>query len=132
MREIHKLFFQQESGICDVVDPMVGSHLVEAWLNKWLKKRRNIQTKLEPRRDGMTESNEAGIPKMRIEERQPGKQAKVGSGRVYHHVKLILKSNQSKGMLRFWTIDNTEVRKKTNRKIRKIKADRTMTKVEEF
>ena len=38
----YQIILQQESGICDVVDPMGGSHLVEALTQQMIEEAQNI------------------------------------------------------------------------------------------
>jgi methylmalonyl-CoA mutase len=64
-----QIILQQESGICDVVDPM-GGYLVEALTQQMIEEAMKYIDEVE-KEGGMTKAIEAGIPKMRIEEALP-------------------------------------------------------------
>lgn len=74
-----QIILQQESGICDVVDPMGGSNLVESLTQQMIEEAMKYIDEVE-QEGGMTKAIEAGIPKMRIEEAAARKQAKIDSG----------------------------------------------------
>ena len=63
--EKYQIILQQESGICDVVDPMGGSHLMEALTQQMIEEAQKYIDEVE-QEGGMTKAIEAGIPKMRI------------------------------------------------------------------
>ena len=75
-----QLHLQQETGICNVVDPWGGSYYVEYLTHELLVKAREHLTEVE-RLGGMTKAIEAGIPKLRIEEAAARRQAKIDSGK---------------------------------------------------
>ena len=77
-----QIILQQESGICDVVDPMGGSNLVESLTKKMIDEAMKFINEVEEE-GGMTKAIEAGIPKMRIEEAAAKKQAKIDSGEEF-------------------------------------------------
>src|SRR5690606_35079476 len=77
-----QLILQHESGICDVVDPFGGSHLVESLTQKMIEEAIKFISEVEEE-GGMTKAIEAGIPKMRIEEAAAKKQAKIDSGEEF-------------------------------------------------
>ena len=62
-----QIILQQESKICDVVDPMGGSYLVESLTQQMIDEAMKYIDEVE-KEGGMTKAIEAGIPKMRIEE----------------------------------------------------------------
>ena len=126
-----QIILQQESGICDVVDPMGGSHLVEALTQQMIEEAQKYIDEVE-QEGGMTRAIEAGIPKMRIEEAAARKQAKIDSGEEFIIGVNSFKSNQKQMELEILDIDNTEVRRKQIERLEKIKADRDNAKVEEI
>ena len=126
-----QIILQQESGICDVVDPMGGSHLVEALTQQMIEEAQKYIDEVE-QEGGMTKAIEAGIPKMRIEEAAARKQAKIDSGEEFIIGVNSFKSNQKQMELEILDIDNTEVRRKQIERLEKIKADRDNAKVEEI
>lgn len=126
-----QIILQQESGICDVVDPMGGSHLVEALTQQMIEEAQKYIDEVE-QEGGMTKAIEAGIPKMRIEEAAARKQAKIDSGEEFIIGVNSFKTNQKQMELEILDIDNTEVRRKQIERLEKIKAERDSSKVEEI
>ena len=126
-----QIILQQESGICDVVDPMGGSHLVEALTQQMIEEAQKYIDEVE-QEGGMTKAIEAGIPKMRIEEAAARKQAKIDSGEEFIIGVNSFKTNQKQPEFEILDIDNTEVRRKQIERLEKIKAERNAEKVEEI
>jgi methylmalonyl-CoA mutase len=126
-----QIILQQESGICDVVDPMGGSHLVEALTQQMIEEAQKYIDEVE-QEGGMTKAIEAGIPKMRIEEAAARKQAKIDSGEEFIIGVNSFKTNQKQPEFEILDIDNTEVRRKQIERLEKIKAERDNAKVEEI
>lgn len=75
-----QLFLQEETGICDVVDPMGGSYYLE-YLTDALARRSLALIDEVENLGGMTKAVESGLPKMRIEEAAARKQARIDSGK---------------------------------------------------
>ena len=75
-----QLHLQQETGVCNVVDPWGGSYYVEYLTNELIKKARAHLEEVESL-GGMTKAIEAGIPKLRIEEASARRQARIDSGK---------------------------------------------------
>src|SRR5574343_114526 len=75
-----QLYLQQETGICNVVDPWGGSYYVEYLTHELLQKARAHLAEVE-KMGGMTKAIEAGIPKLRIEEAAARRQAKIDAGK---------------------------------------------------
>ncbi len=75
-----QLHLQQETGVCNVVDPWGGSYYVEYLTAELIKKARAHLEEVEML-GGMTKAIEAGIPKLRIEEASARRQAKIDSGK---------------------------------------------------
>lgn len=126
-----QIILQQESGICDVVDPMGGSNLVESLTQQMIEEAMKYIDEVE-QEGGMTKAIEAGIPKMRIEEAAARKQAKIDSGEEF-----IIGVNSFKSALRqeaieILDIDNTEVRRKQIERLNKIKEERNPEAVEKI
>ncbi|MFN4075039.1 MAG: methylmalonyl-CoA mutase [Cloacibacterium sp.] len=126
-----QIILQQESGICDVVDPMGGSHLVEALTQQMIEEAQKYIDEVE-QEGGMTKAIEAGIPKMRIEEAAARKQAKIDSGEEFIIGVNSFKTKQKQPEFEILDIDNTEVRRKQIERLEKIKAERNAEKVEEI
>lgn len=126
-----QIILQQETGICDVVDPMGGSHLVESLTQQMIDEAMKYIDEVE-KEGGMTKAIEAGIPKMRIEEAAAKKQAKIDSGEEFIIGVNSFKSTQKQMELDILDIDNSEVRRKQIERLNQIKAERNTEKVAEI
>jgi len=126
-----QIILQQESHICDVVDPMGGSHLVESLTQQMIEKAMEYIDEVE-QEGGMTKAIEAGIPKMRIEEAAAIKQAKIDSGEEFIIGVNSFKSELKQPEIEILAIDNTEVRRKQIERLDKIKSERNSEAVEEI
>ncbi len=118
-----QIILQQESGICDVVDPMGGSNLVESLTQQMIGEAMRYIDEVE-QEGGMTKAIEAGIPKMRIEEAAAKKQAKIDSGEEFIIGVNSFKSSLKQDAIEILDIDNTEVRRKQIERLNTIKAER--------
>ncbi|WP_379967295.1 methylmalonyl-CoA mutase [Epilithonimonas sp. UC225_85] len=126
-----QIILQQESGICDVVDPMGGSHLIETLTQQMIEEAMKFINEVE-KEGGMTKAIEAGIPKMRIEEASAIKQAKIDSGEEFIIGINSFKSDLKQTEIEILDIDNTEVRRKQIERLEKIKIKRDSEKVSEI
>ncbi len=126
-----QIILQQETGITDVVDPMGGSHLVEALTQQMIDEAMKYIDEVE-KEGGMTKAIEAGIPKMRIEEAAARKQAKIDSGEEFIIGVNSFKSSQKQMELEILDIDNSEVRRKQIERLDKIRAGRDGAAVHEI
>ena len=126
-----QIILQQESRICDVVDPMGGSHLVESLTQQMIDEAMNYINEVE-KEGGMTKAIEAGIPKMRIEEAAAIKQAKIDSNEEFIIGVNSFKSDLEQMKLEILDIDNSEVRRKQIDRLNKIKAERNAEAVDEI
>ncbi|PJJ64730.1 methylmalonyl-CoA mutase [Chryseobacterium geocarposphaerae] len=126
-----QIILQQESGICDVVDPMGGSNLVESLTQQMIEEAMKYIDEVE-QEGGMTKAIEAGIPKMRIEEAAARKQAKIDSGEEFIIGVNSFKSDLKQDEIEILDIDNTEVRRKQIERLNKIKAERNSEAVEQI
>ncbi|MGY6559497.1 MAG: methylmalonyl-CoA mutase [Nitritalea sp.] len=75
-----QLYLQDETGICQSVDPWGGSHYVEYLTASLVERAWTLIEEVEAL-GGMAKAIEAGIPKMRIEEAAARKQARIDSGK---------------------------------------------------
>ncbi len=126
-----QIILQQESGICDVVDPMGGSNLVESLTQQMIDEAMKFIDEVE-KEGGMTKAIEAGIPKMRIEEAAAKKQAKIDSGEEFIIGVNSFKSTQKQMDLDILDIDNSEVRRKQIERLHQIRTDRNPEAVAEI
>ncbi len=74
-----QILVQEESHICDVVDPLGGSYYVESLTQGIIDKVRVILKEVEEL-GGMAKAIESGMPKMRIEEVAARRQARIDAG----------------------------------------------------
>lgn len=126
-----QIILQQESGICDVVDPMGGSNLVESLTQQMIEEAMRYIDEVE-QEGGMTKAIEAGIPKMRIEEAAAKKQAKIDSGEEFIIGVNSFRSSLKQDGIEILDIDNTEVRRKQIERLNTIKAERNAENVEQI
>lgn len=126
-----QIILQQESGICDVVDPMGGSNLVESLTQLMIEEAMKYIDEVE-QEGGMTKAIEAGIPKMRIEEAAAKKQAKIDSGEEFIIGVNSFRSVLKQGQIEILDIDNTEVRRKQIERLNRIKVERNADAVEQI
>ncbi|MBN2718905.1 MAG: methylmalonyl-CoA mutase [Deltaproteobacteria bacterium] len=104
-----QLFLQNETGICNAVDPFGGSYYVESLTHQIMQQAwRHIQ-EIE-KLGGMAKAIETGVPKMRIEEAAARRQARIDSGR-----ETIIGVNacqpEQEDEIESREVDNTEVRR---------------------
>lgn len=118
-----QIILQHESGICDVVDPMGGSNLIESLTQQMIYEAMKYIDEVE-QEGGMTKAIEAGIPKMRIEEAAAKKQAKIDSGEEFIIGVNSFKSHLKQPEFDILDIDNSEVRRKQIVRLEKIKSER--------
>jgi len=74
-----QILVQEESHICDVVDPLGGSYYVETLTQNIIDEVRKILAEIEEL-GGMAKAIESGMPKMRIEEVSARRQARIDQG----------------------------------------------------
>ncbi len=74
-----QLVIQEESKICNVIDPLGGSYYVEALTDAIVCEAQKIIGEVEEM-GGMAKAIETGMPKMRIEESAARKQAQIDQG----------------------------------------------------
>ena len=123
-----QLYLQDETGICNVIDPWAGSYYVETLTNKLMNRAWNHIEEIE-NLGGMAKAIETGIPKMRIEEAAARRQAKIDSGKetIIGVNKYRLKHEDQ---LEILDIDNTAVRTKQIENLNKLRLMRNEEKVQ--
>jgi len=75
-----QILVQEESHICDVVDPLGGSYYIETLTQNIIDEVRKILAEIEGL-GGMAKAIESGMPKMRIEEVAARRQARIDQGK---------------------------------------------------
>ncbi|MFY0757665.1 methylmalonyl-CoA mutase [Metabacillus dongyingensis] len=124
-----QLYLQQETGICDVIDPWGGSYYVET-LTKQLMDKAWAHIEEVENLGGMAKAIETGLPKMKIEEAAAKRQAKIDSG-----TETIIGVNkfqvEEEDPIEILNIDNTEVRRKQIERLQTLKDTRDQVKVDQ-
>jgi methylmalonyl-CoA mutase len=117
-----QLLLQQESGTTRVIDPWGGSYYMER-LTADLAARAWEHIQEVERAGGMAKANDAGLPKLRIEEAAARTQARIDSGRqpVIGVNKYRLGKEELLDVLK---IDNSAVRAEQAEKLRRLRAER--------
>ncbi len=117
-----QLVIQEESGICNVVDPLGGSYYVESLTNSLIEEAQKILDEIEEL-GGMTKAIETGMPKLRIEESAAKKQAAIDSGRdVIVGVNKYQLAEEDE--IEVLDIDNATVRESQIARLQKMRAER--------
>ncbi len=75
-----QIVVQEETNICNVIDPLAGSYYVETLTQNIIDKVREILKEIEEL-GGMAKAIETGMPKMRIEEVAARRQARIDQGK---------------------------------------------------
>ncbi|MBC8394684.1 MAG: methylmalonyl-CoA mutase, partial [Deltaproteobacteria bacterium] len=75
-----QIVIQEESHICNVIDPLGGSYYIEALTNSIVNEAKKIIDEVEEM-GGMAKAIESGMPKLRVEECAAKKQARIDQGK---------------------------------------------------
>ncbi len=117
-----QLVIQEESGVCNVVDPLGGSYYVESLTNSLIEEASKILDEIEEL-GGMTKAIESGMPKLRIEESAAKKQASIDSGRdVIVGVNKYQLAEEDE--IEVLDVDNAAVRESQIARLQKMRTDR--------
>ncbi|EDM80234.1 methylmalonyl-CoA mutase [Plesiocystis pacifica SIR-1] len=113
---------QQETGICDTVDPWGGSYYVERLTHELADKARALMAEVEAM-GGMAKAIEAGVPKLRIEEAAARTQARIDSGD-----QVVVGVNRSalehEPAIEVLQVDNSAVREAQLSRLKQLRAER--------
>ncbi len=74
-----QIILQEETGICDVIDPLGGSYYIESLTDQLASQARTLILEVEAL-GGMTKAVEHGMPKQRIEKAAALRQAQIDRG----------------------------------------------------
>jgi methylmalonyl-CoA mutase len=123
-----QLYLQEETGICNVVDPWGGSYYVESLTNELVQKAWAHIKEVESL-GGMAKAIETGLPKMRIEEAAARRQAHIDSGKetIIGVNKYRLEKEDPLDVLE---VDNTAVREAQIMRLQELRASRDEAKVQ--
>ncbi len=124
-----QIIIQEETHICNVVDPWAGSYMMEKLTQDMADKAWALIQEIETM-GGMTMAVESGWAKMKVEECSADKQARIDSGRD-----VIVGVNKYKlekqDPIEILDIDNHAVREAQIARLKKIRETRDNTKVQE-
>ncbi len=125
-----QLIISEETGICNVIDPLAGSYYVESLTSSIVEESRKLIKEIDEV-GGMVKAIEMGIPKMRIEESSAKRQARIDSNE-----ETIVGVNKykptEKQEINILSIDNEEVRQRQVSRLQKLKKSRNKKVVEGF
>ncbi|RKD25108.1 methylmalonyl-CoA mutase [Ammoniphilus oxalaticus] len=124
-----QLYLQEETGICQVVDPWGGSYYVEALTAQLMERAWQHICEIEEL-GGMAKAIESGLPKMRIEEAAARRQAQIDSGKE-KIVGVNIYRLEEEEPLEILEIDNAAARERQLRRLKELKANRNEAKVRE-
>ncbi len=117
-----QLVIQEESGICNVVDPLGGSHYIEALTATLVEEAEKLMADVDAA-GGMTAYVATGAPKAAIETAAAEKQTKVDQGEtVIVGVNKYRKDKEDP--IETLDIDNAKVRKSQIARIERVRAER--------
>ena len=117
-----QLIIQEETDICQVVDPFGGSYLMESLTHQLIERAREIMVEVESE-GGMVKAIQKGIPKMRIEESAARKQARVDSC-LDTIVGVNKYKTSAESPMQVREVDNSKVRELQIARLKKIKSNR--------
>jgi len=117
-----QLILQEETGVCNVVDPLGGSYYIEALTNELAVAARKLIAEVEEL-GGMTKAVASGMPKLKIEEAAARRQARIDRGE-----EVIVGVNRyqtdSKEQMDILDVDNAAVRDSQIVRLKKTRAAR--------
>ncbi|NHN35941.1 methylmalonyl-CoA mutase [Pseudomaricurvus alcaniphilus] len=117
-----QIIIQEETGICQVVDPWGGSYMMETLTQQIADRAWELIVEIEEN-GGMAKAIEAGLPKLRIEESAAKKQARIDRGEdvIVGVNKYVLEKEDD---LEILEVDNVRVRDSQIARLNKLKAER--------
>lgn len=123
-----QLYLQQETGMCDIIDPWGGSYYVEKLTAELVDEAWKLIQEVEEL-GGMAKAIETGIPKMRIEEAAARKQARIDAGKD-----VIVGVNrytvEEDTQIDILEVDNTKVRDAQIARLAELRSNRNEAKVQ--
>jgi methylmalonyl-CoA mutase len=123
-----QIYIQEETRVCDSVDPWAGSYYIETLTHEIAHKAWELIQEVEEL-GGMAKAIETGVPKMRIEEAAARKQARIDAG-----LDTIVGVNKYKlekeDPIDILEVDNTSVRLAQIERLKKLRANRNEAEVQ--
>jgi methylmalonyl-CoA mutase len=124
-----QLFIQNETNICNSIDPLGGSLYLEKLTNNLVQKSWNLIEEVE-NQGGMIKAIELGIPKMKIEQAAAKRQANIDSGKEKIIGLNAYLSSEDRDIDTL-VIDNEKVKLNQINRLKKIKLNRNSENVNE-
>ncbi|SET87232.1 methylmalonyl-CoA mutase [Oceanicella actignis] len=123
-----QLILQEETGICNVVDPLAGSYYVERLTKEMADEAWKLIEEIDAM-GGMTRAVESGMPKLRIEEAAARRQARIDRGE-----EVIVGVNkyrpEKETPIEILEVDNAKVREAQIARLERIRATRDQAAVD--
>lgn len=117
-----QIYLQEETGMCDIIDPWGGSYYVEQLTQQLADEAWALIQEVEEL-GGMAKAIETGVPKMRIEEAAARKQARIDAGKD-----IIVGVNrfqlEKEDPIEILEVDNTKVRLAQLERLKALKENR--------
>lgn len=124
-----QLYLQNESGICDIVDPYGGSIYVETLTDNLIRDAWNYIEEVEAL-GGMAKAMESGLPKMRIEEAAARRQARIDAGKEFI-VGVNIFQPETNTAINILNVDNSAVTESQFSKLQIVRATRNEAEVQQ-
>lgn len=125
-----QLYIQDETSVCNVIDPWAGSYYVEALTNELIRRAWGHIQEVEEL-GGMAAAIDTGLPKMRIEEAAARRQARIDS----NHEAIVGINKyplEKEDPLEILDVDNTAVRQAQIARLEKLRANRNQQDVDRW
>lgn len=122
-----QIYLQEETNICNTIDPWGGSYYVESLTHELAQRAWALIEEVE-KLGGMAKAIENGLPKLRIEEAATRKQARIDSGEdtIVGVNKYLTEEEDAIDLLE---VDNETVLKKQLKRLEGLKSNRSPEKV---
>ena len=117
-----QLVLQEETGVCNVADPLGGSYYIEALTNELAVAARILIGEVEEL-GGMTKAVASGMPKLKIEEAAARRQARIDRGEEVI-VGVNRYQSDSREQMEILDVDNDKVRESQIVRLKKTRAGR--------
>lgn len=124
-----QIFIQQKSGVCRLIDPVMGSYYIEFLTQELFKKAKEKIQEIDGH-GGMAKAIELGLPKRMIEETAAKRQALIDSGSEKIVGVNVLQSEEDYPF-DILEVNNEEVRRDQLQGLSKLKSERDETRCQE-
>ncbi len=126
-----QIYLQEEIGITSFIDPFGGSYYIEKLTEELVDEAWKLIQEVEEL-GGMAKAIETGLPKMRIEEAAARKQARIDSDKdIIVGVNRYQISKEDGANIEILEVDNSKVREAQLERLRSLRQNRDLKKVQE-